>query len=142
MDRWAAPAIAAVVALAIGFGIGAFVYADDDAAETAPAPEVALSPTDADTAEADQETCLSALEEAEQDVEAEQRIADLVDSYEDIIDRSVDALADFDTRRLEQLLSELEELNQRSERLIDDTRQMDISAAIETCRSVLGVDEV
>lgn len=136
MDRWLAPALAAVVALAVGFGIGALVYRDD-AADTAPAP-VTPAPTVTVTEEVDDETCLAALEAAEQDVQAEQRLSNLLDEYEDVIDRSATALSDFDTRELERLLSEVEALNARSEALIEDSRTTDLSAAIDTCREVLG----
>lgn len=141
MDRWIAPIVAAVLALVVGFGIGALVYADDEADTTTTAPETTPAPTAVATDDGGNETCLAALEEVEQDVEAEQRVADLVDEYENIIGRSAMALSDFDTRRLEELLSEVEDLNERSERLIDETRTTDVSAAIETCRSVLGVPE-
>lgn len=138
MDRWLIPVIAAVAALAIGFGIGAAVYGDDDADVTVPETETAeASPTpDAEG----QQTCLAALDAAEQDVQAEQRTSDLLDEYESVIDRATDALADFDTRRLEQLLTEVEALNRRSDRLIDESRDADISSAIDTCQRVLGTD--
>lgn len=136
MDRWLAPALAAVVALAAGFGIGALVYRDD-ATETAPVP-VTPAPTVTVTEEVDDETCLAALEAAERDVQAEQRLSDLLDEYEDVIGRSATALSDFDTRELERLLSEVEALNARSEGLIEDSRTSDLSAAIDTCREVLG----
>lgn len=135
-DRWVAPAIAAVVALAAGFGIGALVYADDadttEGAQVAPAPTVTVTPA------VDQETCLAALEAVEQDVQAEERLSTLLDEYEDVIGRSASALSDFDTRELERLLSEVEDLNVRSEELIADSRDTDLQAAIDTCREVLG----
>lgn len=144
MDRWLIPTIAAVVALAIGFGIGAAVYGDDERGEAATeteteAPGTAATP---DVDAAGNETCLAALEAAEQDVQAEQRTSALLDEYESVLNRTTKALADFDTRRLEQLLTEVEALNRRSEQLIEDSRSADISSAIDTCRSVLGVDEV
>lgn len=141
MDRWLIPVVAAVIALVVGFGIGALVYADD--ADTETEADVATpSPTAPVVDPAGQETCLAALDAAEQDVQAEERTSALLDDYENVIERSTEALADFDTRRLEQLLTEVEELNRRSDSLISDARNADISAAIDTCRSVLGAEEV
>lgn len=146
MNRWLAAGIAVVVGLAIGFGIGAAVYGDDepeeitsgtDVATTTPEPSPVVSPDPAA-----QETCLAALDAAEQDVQAEERTSDLLDRYETVIMQATEALADLDTRRLEELLTEVEQLNERSERLIDDSRNADISSAIETCRSVLGVNDI
>ncbi len=144
MDRWLIPTIAAVVALAIGFGIGAAVYGDDEPDDVASEANTA-TPDETATPDADsgdQETCLAALEAAEQDVQAEERTSVLLDEYESVINRASKALADFDTRRLEQLLTEVEALNRRSERLIDESRNADISSAIDTCRSVLGVNDI
>lgn len=145
MNRWLAAGIAVVVGLAIGFGIGAAVYGDDepeegsatDVATTTPEPSPAVSPDPAA-----QETCLAALDAAEQDVQAEERTSDLLDRYESVIMEATEALADFDTRRLEELLTEVERLNERSESLIEDSRNADISSAIDTCRSVLGVADM
>lgn len=140
MDRWVIPAIAAIAALAIGFGIGAAVYGDDDPDVATPETETAeATPTPAADAEG-QQTCLAALEAAEQEVQAEERTSTLLDDYESVINRATEALADFDTRRLEQLLTEVEELNRRSDRLIEESRDADISSAIDTCQSVLGTD--
>lgn len=145
MDRWLVPVIAAVVALAVGFAIGAAVYADDDPASTATGPDVVATPDETAPAgldEASRQTCLAALDGAQEDVQAEQRLSGVLNDYESVIERATDALSDFDTRRLEQLLSEIEELNRRSQRLINDTRQADVTGAIETCRSVLGVNDI
>lgn len=143
MDRWLMPVLAALVALAIGFGVGALVYGDD-ADPTTTDPDVAATPEATATPidEADRQTCLAALEAAEQDVQAEQRLAGLMDDYESVIERATEALTELDTRRLEQLLTEVEALNARSEQLIDDSRQADVSGALDTCRSVLGADEI
>lgn len=144
MDRWLIPIVAAVVALALGFGLGALVYADDDAEPATADPGVAATPdaTAAPVDETDRQTCLAALESAEQDVQAEQRLADLMNDYESVIERSTEALSELDTRRLEQLLTEVEELNIRSKSVIDDSREADVGAAIDTCRTVLGADDV
>lgn len=142
MDRWLIPVVAAVVALAIGFGLGALVYADDDAEPATADPGVAATPDATPADETDRQTCLAALEAAEQDVQAEQRLADLVNEYESVINRSAEALSELDTRRLEQLLAEVEELNIRSKSVIDDTRAADVGAAVDTCRTVLGADDV
>lgn len=144
MDRWWIPVVAAVAALAIGFGIGAAVYGGEDpeTAASEPAPveseDTGAHPVDAEV----QETCIAALDAAEQEVGAEQRTSDLLNEYESVINKATEALSDFDTRRLEQLLSQVETLNERSRRLIDETRNADISSAIETCRSVLGTGEI
>ncbi len=144
MDRWLIPVLAALVALAIGFGLGALVYGEDDAGSTTAEPEVAATPETTATPidEAERQTCLAALEAAEQDVQAEQRLASLMDDYESVIERATEALTELDTRRLEQLLTEVEALNARSEQLIDDSREADVSAALDTCRSVLGAEEI
>lgn len=144
MNRGLAAGIAVVVGLAIGFGIGAAVYGDDETEETGSGTDVATTTPEPSPAAdpAAQETCLAALDAAEQGVQAEERTSDLLDRYESVIMEATEALADFDTRRLEELLTEVEQLNERSERLIEDSRNADISSAIETCRSVLGVNEV
>jgi hypothetical protein len=139
MDRWLVPLVAAVVALAVGFGIGTAVSTDEGTDITA--PEVDSDDAATPTIETEvQETCIAALDAAEQEIQAEQRTSELLDDYENVIGEATDALADFDTRRLETLLSEVETLNRRSDRLIDETRNADISAALDTCRDVLGTD--
>lgn len=144
MDRWLVPVVAAVVALAVGFGVGMAVSSDEEPELTAPeidsteSDEAATPAVDAEV----QGTCIAALDAAEQEIEAEQRTSELLDEYETVIGEATEALGDFDTRRLEELLSEVESLNRRSERLIDETRNADISAALDTCRSVLGTSEI
>lgn len=139
MNRWLIPAIAGVAALGIGFGIGAVVYGNDDEDGTTAETDVASTPDDVASADpAAQQTCLAALDAAEQDVEAEERTAALLERYQSVLNEGSEALAEFDTRRLEQLLTEVEALNRRSQELVDDSRDADISSAIETCRSVLG----
>lgn len=141
MDRWLVPAIAAVAALAIGFAIGAAVSGGDDAVPTEPTTEQDEEEVVTETDPEVQETCLAALDAAEQEVQVEQRTSDLLDEYEDVVVRATEALADFDTRRLEQLLSEVETLNRRSDRLVDDARTAELEEALETCRTLLGAEQ-
>lgn len=141
MDRWLVPVVAAVVALAVGFGIGTAVSNEEETDITAPPVESDDTPTPTLDTEV-QDTCISALDAAEQEIEVEQRTSELLDEYETVIGEATEALGDLDTRRLEELLSEVEALNRRSDRLIDETRNADVSAALDTCRSVLGTDEI
>lgn len=143
MNRWVIPAIVAVVALAVGFGIGAAIYAGDDQ-DASVDVDSTTTPEDTETMSADpeaQQTCLAALDAAEQDLQAEERTSALLERYQSVLNDASEALAEFDTRQLEQLLTEVEALNRRSQRLVDDSRDADISSAIETCRSVLGATE-
>lgn len=144
MNRWVPTVIAALVALGIGFGIGAAVFSDDDADERGNGAVAPTTPSDIETpdplTDEGRDTCLDALASVEQDLEAEQRTSRLLERYEDVLGRSVDAISQLDTRRLEELLSEVEELNRRSQELLDDSRSADVSGALETCRTVLGAD--
>lgn len=141
-------ALAFVVTLGLGFGIGALVFSNEDdggngatTGDRPPSPSpTRVEPNTADGAsDAARDSCLSALETVEARSEADEEGRDVLAQYESVLRDAVEALQDLDTPRLEQILSRVERLNDRAEKTIDQASDADVSEAVETCREALGV---
>ena len=122
---WLVIAVGAV-SLVVGVIVGAVAFGADG--DTGPAAGPPSLP----------DACAQALDEADAQLRLRTEAPEITARYRGLLRRGADALASFDTERLERILGELEQVNRRAERALADVRRDDFEALARRCREETG----
>jgi len=128
-QKWVGIAGAAIVAFLVGLGAG-LLLTDDSAEEDSDGAQVAPTPSGDVPA-----VCLEAIEAARNELMLRSEGLETALRYPDLARAAARAVRDLDTRRLEELLTEFEALNEQMRELVDRATADQFSSLADECEA-------
>lgn len=121
---WALAAVALVIGLLVGVGVG-FALSDDDGGEVTATGDGTIP-----------EACRAAISEARSELDARQEALAIPEQLATLLERTGAAVTDLDTAELETILADLESLARDAEAAAAELRSDDFEEQARACEGV------